>query len=412
MVHPYLKRRAGRERVTYLHPDLEPVLKRTLGVQLFQEQMLRIAMIMADYTGGQAEELRRALGFRRFEEKMRRIETNLRAGMAKRGLSPEVIDQIVEYITAFALYGFPESHAASFALLAYASAFLKAHYAPEFYTALLNNQPMGFYHPATLVKDAQRHGVHFACIDVHASDWMCRVEPDCSVRLGLLFVQGLRGEVGKRIPGTRYASLEDLIAATGLRREELATLAEVGALNSFGYDRRTALWQIERAVRPRGDLLARGGPDDHHASPLATMTPIERVMADYEGTGLTIGTHPMTFRRPQLQAHGVLRAIDLPKARPGKFVRVAGAVITRQRPGTAKGFVFLTLEDETGIANIIVRPDLFTRDRVTIVGESFLLVEGILQQQDGVTSVKAERVIGLRADANTGAPPIASHDFH
>jgi error-prone DNA polymerase len=420
MVHPYLKRRAGREAVTYLHPDLEPVLKRTLGVPLFQEQLLRMAMIMADFTGGQAEELRRALGFRRFEEKMRRIETNLRAGMAKRGLAPEVIDQIVEYITAFALYGFPESHAASFALLAYASAYLKAHYAPEFYTALLNNQPMGFYHPATLVKDAQRHGVRFACIDVHVSDWLCRVEPDGTVRLGLMYVQGLRGDVGKRIPDGRaaqppdqhgqpaYASLEDLIGATGLRRDELATLAEVGALNSFGYDRRTALWQIERAVRPRGELLARGGPDAPGESPLAKMTPIERVMADYEGTGLTIGTHPMTFRRAELQAHGVLRAIDLPKARPGRFVRVAGAVITRQRPGTAKGFVFLTLEDETGIANIIVRPDLFTEYRVTIVGESFLLVEGILQQQDGVTSVKAERVIGLRGEA----PAVVSHDFH
>jgi error-prone DNA polymerase len=432
MVHPYLKRRAGREPVTYLHPDLEPVLKRTLGVPLFQEQLLRMAMIMADFTGGQAEELRRALGFRRFEEKMRKIETNLRNGMAKRGLAPEVIDQIVEYITAFALYGFPESHAASFALIAYASAYLKAHYGAAFYTALLNNQPMGFYHPATLVKDAQRHGVRFACIDVHTSDWLCRVEPDGKVRLGLMYVQGVRSEAGKRIAAARaervaraepaFTSLEDLIAASGIRRDELSTLAEVGALNSFGYDRRTALWQIERAVRPRGELLSREDAErserserpegakapSESESPLAKMTPLERVMADYQGTGLTIGTHPMTFRRAALQAHGVLRATDLPRARPGKFVRVAGAVITRQRPGTAKGFVFLTLEDETGIANIIVRPDLFMQYRVTIVSESFLLVEGILQQQDGVTSVKAERVFALRGDG----PAIASHDFH
>jgi error-prone DNA polymerase len=466
MVHPYLKRRAKREPVTYLHPDLEPVLKRTLGVPLFQEQLLRMAMIMAGFTGGQAEELRRALGFRRFEEKMRKIEGNLRAGMAARGLAPAVIDQIVEYITAFALYGFPESHAASFALLAYASAYLKAHYAPPFYAALLNNQPMGFYHPATLVKDAQRHGVRFACIDAHVSDWLCRVEPDGTIRLGLMYVQGLRSEMGKRIATCRaarpqprpFASLEDLVAVTGLRRDELATLAEVGALNSFGYDRRTALWQIERAVRPRGELFAHADADadgqrdreqgqeqaqehqhehEHEpererepppepkrrqereqgrsrardaerASPLAAMTPLERVMADYQGTGLTIGTHPMTFRRPELQAYGVLRAIDLPRARPGRSVRVAGAVITRQRPGTAKGFVFLTLEDETGIANIIVRPDLFTQYRVTIVGEPFVLVEGILQQQDGVTSVKAERVIALRGEG----PAIVSHDFH
>jgi error-prone DNA polymerase len=420
MVHPYLKRRSKREPVTYLHPDLEPVLKRTLGVPLFQEQLLRMAMIMANFTGGQAEELRRALGFRRFEEKMRKIETNLRNGMAKRGLTPEVSDQIVEYITAFALYGFPESHAASFALIAYASAYLKAYYGPAFYTALLNNQPMGFYHPATLVKDAQRHGVRFASIDVNVSDWLCRVEPDDKVRLGLMYVQGVRSEVGKRIAAVRaerrgepsfasaFTSLEDLIAATGVRRDELSTLAEVGALNSFGYDRRTALWQIERAVRPRGELMTRDNTSDTGESPLAKMTPLERVMADYQGTGLTIGTHPMTFRRPALQAHGVLRATDLPRARPGKFVRVAGAVITRQRPGTAKGFVFLTLEDETGIANIIVRPDLFTQYRVTIVSESFLLVEGILQQQDGVTSVKADRVLALRGDG----PAIASHDFH
>jgi error-prone DNA polymerase len=443
LVHPYLKRRAGREPVTYLHPDLEPVLKRTLGVPLFQEQLLRMAMIMAGFTGGQAEELRRALGFRRFEEKMRKIEGNLRAGMARRGIAPEAIDQIVEYITAFALYGFPESHAASFALLAYASAYLKAHHAPAFYAALLNNQPMGFYHPATLVKDAQRHGVRFACIDVHVSDWLCRVEPDASVRLGLMYAQGLRSDVGKRIAACRaaaaaaaaatgapaagaaaagagagaadgrpFTSLEDLVAATGLRRAELAKLAEIGALNSFGYDRRTALWQIERAVRPRGELFDANANESaaapEGASPLAAMTRLERVMADYEGTGLTIGTHPMAFRRANLTARGVLRATDLPRARAGRSVRVAGAVITRQRPGTAKGFVFLTLEDETGIANIIVRPDLFTRERVTIVGEPFLLVEGILQQQDGVTSVKAEHIIGLRGEG----PAISSHDFH
>ncbi len=274
---------------------------------------------------------------------------------------------------------------------------------------------MGFYHPATLVKDAQRHGVRFACIDVHVSDWLCRVEPDGTIRLGLMYVQGLRSDVGKRIAASRaarpFASLEDLVAAAGLRRDELSTLAEVGALNSFGYDRRTALWQIERAVRPRGELFAqadRGEADTERSSPLAAMTPLERVMADYQGTGLTIGTHPMTFRRAELQTYGVLRATDLPHARPGRSVRVAGAVITRQRPGTAKGFVFLTLEDETGVANIIVRPDLFTQYRVTIVGEPFVLVEGILQQQDGVTSVKAERVIGLRGEG----PAIASHDFH
>ena len=544
MVHPYMKRRAGREPVQYPHPSLEPILRRTLGVPLFQEQLLRIAMVAAGFTGGQAEELRRAFGFKRSERRMAEIEVTLRDGMARRGITGEPADQIVRSITSFALYGFPESHAASFALLVYASAYLKAHYPAAFFTALLNNQPMGFYHPATLVKDAQRRGVRFAGIDVQHSDWDCTVEPDGAIRLGLRYVAGLRAEQGRAIEGRgtglgdrrprvpdassgdpaanyprspisdlqslvcpkcgcddpsmvevvdsatprargfcstcaadwflpqatepddgtggaarpRFASVEDLIARTGLRRDELATLAEIGALNAFGYDRRTALWQIEREVRDPGELfketgLSRrsqakaqgqpsfakrrpggfGGPAHAHRSnaagehgreggrqettrrpmakevrptddargaevaeisarsPLLPMTPDERVVADYAGTGLTIGPHPVAFRRQELALRGVLRAIDLPRARNGRRVRVAGTVITRQRPGTAKGFVFLTLEDETGVANIIVRPDVFVTDRVTITERPFLLVEGVLQQQDGVTSVKAER---------------------
>jgi error-prone DNA polymerase len=199
MVHPYLDRRSGRAPVEYPHPLLEPVLKRTLGVPLFQEQLLRMAMVVAGFTGGQAEELRRAMGFKRSEKRMRQIEVQLREGMAKRGITAEQADAIVKSITSFALYGFPESHAASFALLAYASGYLKAHYPAAFYTALLNNQPMGFYHPATLVKDAQRRGVHFAPIDVQHSAWECRVEPDGVIRLGLRFVNGLREEIGRAI---------------------------------------------------------------------------------------------------------------------------------------------------------------------------------------------------------------------
>jgi error-prone DNA polymerase len=493
MVHPYLKRRQGQEPVSYPHPSLEPILKRTLGVPLFQEQLLRMAMVAAGFSGGEAEELRRAFGFKRSEKRMQQIEGKLRAGMEKQGITGETADTIIKSITSFALYGFPESHSASFALLVYASAYLKAHYPAAFYTAMLNNQPMGFYHPATLVKDAQRHGVRFAPIDVQVSDWECRVEPDGQVRLGLMYVNGLREEIGRslarcsllvargsaetacdsrvefvaadRCPkcgnddesmleetpdatffcnvcahewgrrshlasasesknpsngpratsnGTRYASIEDLIAKTRIRRDELATLAEIGALNSLGYDRRSAQWQIERAVRPAGALLA----DEHSAfdiqhavptepSPLRPMSPSERLMADYSGTSLTIGPHPMALRRADLALRGVQRATDLPRGRHGRRVRVAGAVITRQRPGTAKGFVFLTLEDETGIANIIVRPDLFTEYRQTIIGAPYLLVEGVLQIQEGVTSVKAERVLSL-----TGAgPEPESHDF-
>src|SRR4026209_443778 len=199
LVHPYLNRRAGGAAVVPLHPSLEPVLKRTLGVPLFQEQLLRMAMVAAGFTGGQAEELRRAMGFKRSEKRMKQIEVQLREGMARNGITGETAERIIQSITSFALYGFPESHAASFALLAYASAFLKVHYPAAFYTALLNNQPMGFYHPATLVKDAQRRGVRFNPIDVQVSDWDCTVEGDGAVRLGLRYVRGLRAEVGKKI---------------------------------------------------------------------------------------------------------------------------------------------------------------------------------------------------------------------
>jgi error-prone DNA polymerase len=510
MVHPYLKRRQGAEPVTYPHPSLEPILARTLGVPLFQEQLLRMAMVAAGFSGGEAEELRRAFGFKRAEHRMQQIEAKLRAGMAKRDITGDAAEEIIRSITSFALYGFPESHAASFALLVYASAYLKAHYPAALYTALLNNQPMGFYHPATLVKDAQRHGVRFAPIDVQESDWPCRVEADGRVRLGLMYVNGLRQEIGQAIatcgsrfapgeadPGNtqrldaayadrcpkcgcdddsmleatqahgyfcnicahewseitnphaseppavdrqslavsreplvanrqppaasrepRFQSLDALIARTGIRRDELAALAEIGALNAFGFDRRTALWQIEKAVRPTGALFEEAearivpdagprAPDPDSISPLRPMTPPERLMADYAGTSLTIGPHPLALRRAELALRGVLRASDLPRARHGRRVRVAGAVITRQRPGTAKGFVFLTLEDETGIANIIVRPDLFTEQKGAIVGEPYLLVEGTLQIQDGVTSIKAERVIGLSG----GGPEPQSHDF-
>ena len=498
MVHPYLNRRAGREPVVPLHPSLEPVLARTLGVPLFQEQLLRMAMVAAGFTGGQAEELRRAMGFKRSEKRMKQIEVQLREGMARNGITGEAAERIVNSITSFALYGFPESHAASFALLAYASAYLKVHYPAAFYTALLNNQPMGFYHPASLVKDAQRRGVRFHPIDVQQSDWLCRVDPDGAIRLGFMYVNGLRKEMGQAMaafdrttmvtpppvcakcgsddesmieivregtgdrgsgirklesgpipdplspiptrtyfcntcahewtvalqPEGRFRSIEDVVRRTGLRRDELSTLADIGALNAFTNERRSALWQVERAVRPAGELYGDQGsgigdwrdreelipgqsPIPDPRSPLPVMNAHDRLRADYAGMGLTIGPHPMALRRDEMALRGVLRASDLPQARDGRRVRVAGMVITRQRPGTAKGFVFLTLEDETGVSNIIVRPDLFDRERMTVIRQPFLLVEGVLQHQDGVLAVRAERVQAIEGSASVDA-----HDFY
>jgi error-prone DNA polymerase len=426
MVHPYINRRRGREPVRYPHPSLEPILARTLGVPLFQEQLLRMAMVAAGFTGSEAEELRRAFGFKRSETRMPEVEAKLRAGMARQGITGAAAEEIVHSITAFALYGFPESHASSFALLAYASAYLRTHYPAAFYAAILNNQPMGFYHPATLVKDAQRHRVRILPIDVTMSDWLCRIEteenrmpgvgvakPGCprlGVRLGLRYVKGLREGVGKAIPAERarrpFRDVDDLVRRGGLARDEVDTLGEIGALAAFGLTRRAALWEGARVVRPSGKLFETEA-DAADPSPLAEMTREERLVADYGGTGVTIGPHPMAFRRAELTRLGVLRAVDLPAIRHGQSVRVAGSVIVRQRPGTAKGFVFLSLEDETGIANVIVRPKLFDRHRLLLVTEPFLLIEGTLQQQDDVVSVRAERVEPLAPLAHN----VPSHDF-
>jgi error-prone DNA polymerase len=433
MVNPYLKRRQGREPATCLHPSLEPVLARTLGVPLFQEQLLRMAMIAAGFSGGEAEELRRAFGFKRSVERMKDIEHKLRWGMTRNGIPPDAQEKIILSITSFALYGFPESHAASFALIAYASAYLKCHYLAAFTAAMLNNQPMGFYQAATLVKDAQRHGLRVTPIDVTCSDWLCKLEPrdeGFSVRLGMRYVKGLRAEIADKIVSERriraFASIDDLkLRIPEIRKVELSALAHVGALNFLtgekGFHRRDALWQIERAARNPGPLLeAAGEPEDADEiasnssatrkikSPLPPMTMEERLVADFRGTGLTVGMHPMGYHRKELRSVGVRSAQEIQSLPDGTPVRVAGAVICRQRPGTAKGFVFLSLEDETGIANAILTPPLFDTYHVTIIHKPFLLLEGKLQNQDNVISVKVEHVEALSI---TRAEP-GSHDFH
>jgi error-prone DNA polymerase len=482
MVNPYLQRRMGREPVNHLHPSLEPVLKRTLGVPLFQEQLLRIAMVAANFTGGEAEELRRAMGFKRSQARMRDIEAKLRSGMEGNGIAREAQEQIILSITSFALYGFPESHAASFALIAYASAYLKCHYLAAFTAALLNNQPMGFYRPATIVKDAQRHGLKVLPIDVMKSEWQCTLEQSAlstqhsassvALRLGLRYARGLREEAAQSLVRQRglapFISIRDLVhRVPELRKDELNTLAEIGALNSIGnsppshrdtekvrefnkefvttdselpipnyplseaaqsatknpkseivsvslclggefaFHRRDALWQVERAVRHSGPLLDELSEPDAR-SPLRPMDQEERLVADFRGTGMTVGPHPMAYHRSRMEAMGIHKASELERIPDGQYLRIGGCVICRQRPGTAKGFVFISIEDETGVANAIVTPGLFQKNRLLLSSAQFLMVEGILQNQDNVISVKAERVLPLsitRADTS-------SHDFY
>jgi error-prone DNA polymerase len=408
MVPPYIRRRQGREPPDCLHPLLEPALKRTLGVPLFQEQLLKMAMIAAGFSGGEAEELRRAFGFKRSEARMADVEVKLRRGMDQRGITGETQDRIVQSITSFALYGFPESHAASFALIAYSSAYLKCHHLAAFTAALLNNQPMGFYHPSTLIKDAQRHGLRVLPVDVTRSGWKCSIESG-AVRLGLCYVKGLRQAAAEAIVAARpFASTDDLARRVPeLRKDELTRLAEVGALNTLERShRRGALWAAERAARPAGPLLTWGMSPDL-PSPLRPMDPFERLETDYTATGVNLGRHPMAYCRTEMDRRRVTPAARLARLRNGLLVRVAGCVIVRQRPGTANGFLFLSLEDETGIANIIVEVAIYDANRRLFIDQPFLLIEGVLQNQDGVTSVRAGRIEPLSVLAAAGV----SHDF-
>ena len=422
MMHPYMRRRQGTEGVTYPHPLLEPVLKRTLGVPLFQEQLLRMAMVVASFTGAEAEELRRAVGMRRSMQRMRDLEGRLRAGMTGNGISPAAQDNIVQGISSFAMYGFPESHAASFALIAYASAYLKVHYLAAFTCGLLNNQPMGFYSPAVLIKDAQRHGLRVRPLCVQHSEWLCSLEKGSTgsldLRIGLNYAKGLRQSSANALLAARsrhgaFLSIDEFaLRVPELNRKELVSLARIGALNSLGdvEHRRDALWQVEQAGRPVGPLLRTTGAAEKSTAPmpLKHMTTDERLESDYAGTGLTTGPHPMAYHRAALHSMGLLNAEDLVRYENNQTVCIAGCVIARQRPGTAKGFVFLSLEDETGIFNVIITPDIFERERIVVTRSGFLSVEGQLQKQDGVIHVKARHIRPI----NITSADIKSHNFH
>ena len=433
--------------MSYPHPCLEPILERTLGVPLFQEQILRIAMEAAGFTGGQAEELRRAMGFKRSEERMDELESGCASGMTERGIVGEAQEQIVQSITSFALYGFPR--VACRELRAHRLRQRLSQGAPpdRLLIALLNAWPMGFYHPASLIKDAQRHGVEVLPIDVAFSNWRCKWEdpatgtteaaglcaghkddptPSTTVnvtgacRLGLRYVKGLRQEAGEAIERQRmadsFADLEDLTQRCDLREEELSVLAEAGALASLGLTRRQALWQVARVAKPAGPLLETtidrstteaAGLRAGRLSPLPEMSAIEETLADFAGSGMTVGPHAMQHVREKLDSFGILRAADLVHQPQGKRLRTAGSVIVRQRPGTAKGLLFLTLEDETGMSQALVTPDLLQEHKSLIVGTPNLVVEGLIQRKDGSVSLRAERFWPLQ---DLTATP--SHDFH
>ncbi len=427
MVHPYLRRKAGLEKVTYPHPSLEPILRRTLGVPLFQEQGMQVAIAAAGFTPGEADQLRRAMGHKRSRERMTEICQRMIRGMEANGIAPDVALRIYNQINAFADYGFPESHAASFALLVYASAYLKHYFAPEFTAAILNAQPMGFYAPGTIVEDARRHGVEVRAADVTRSAWDATLEPRPgtsapAVRLGIRSVRGLgataRAQLEQALAERPFTSVDDVVQRAGLDRRALRHLAEAGVLDGLLphetdlRTRRAALWAVLEAARGDAGPLAprRDMASIATAAPLPSMTPVELTEADYRMTGISLAGHPMAHIRHVLVPNGVKTARELlQQGRDGDRVATAGLVICRQRPGTAKGFVFLTLEDETGLINVVVTPKRFEQQALLISRTPLLLVRGILQVEEKVVNVRADQFRALQAAV--GAEFAQRHDY-
>ncbi len=411
MLSAYIKRRQGKEEVEYMHPSLEPILKRTLGVPLFQEQLLKMAMTIADFTGGEAEELRRALGYKRADVKLKMISERLKSGMTKNGIDLQIQEQITNSIVAFANYGFPESHAASFALLTYASAYLKVHYLDAFTAAMLNNYPLGFYSPATLVKDAQRHGLKFHPLDINKSDYYFTIEPKFSVRVGLRYVKGLRKQVGEMIVEERnqngkYLNIQQLIDRVPLiNKKEIRALSLSGALSFESVHRRQALWQAELAIKPNGKLFQEITNNQHDFSFIKKMDELETIETDLMTTGLSVGKHPMAFIREELKRKNVLSASQTLNLKKKDVVSVAGAVIVKQRPGSAHKVLFITMEDETGYSNFIVMPDVFDKFRNVIMQNSYLLIKGIAEEGNMIKGLYFESINDFMAK-------VVSHDFH
>ena len=415
MVHPYLKRRQGKERIEEITPAIDAVLARTCGVPIFQEQVMQLAIVAAGFTPGEADELRRAMAAWRRKGNLARYQDKLRAGMARNGVPAAFVERIVAQIQGFGEYGFPESHAASFALLVYASAWVKRHHPAAFLCGLLNSQPMGFYSPSMLIQDARRHGVSVLPADVTASDWDSRIDEGGAVRLGLREIKGLSREAAVRIADARrrapFADVADLAARCALGKRDLDQLAAADALRSLAGHRRQAAWAVADSGRRaiQGDLFA-GLPAPEAAVALAAPTLADNLVADYQQLGHSLRPHPLTLLREHLAARRFLSAGELAQCGDRALVRVAGIVTGRQRPGTATGIVFVTLEDETGWTNVVVKPALVEKQRRELLGAPLLGVYGQLQCADGVVHLVAQRLVDL--SAWLGRLETRSRDFH
>lgn len=412
MVHPYLRRRNGEEPISYLHPTLEPVLRRTLGIPLFQEQGIRVAMTVAGFTPAQADSLRRSIGHRQSKARIAALKESLIDGMGRNGIDTTTAEQIYNQLAAFADFGFAESHAASFALLVYVSAWLKVYYPVEFYCALLNAQPMGFYTPASIVYEAMRKGVTVKSVCIINSNWECTLEGD-AIRLGLNHVLSLGSAAGEHILVERarepYCTLKDVVLRTGLARHQIEQLAQVGAFDCFGISRREALWQVLSLVRQTDyELELVSAATGSELLPL--MRAIDVVHSDIIGLSLSTGPHPMALVRDTLRNENVLSSQELRDVPDGRSVCACGMVVIRQRPLTAKGFVFITLEDETGFANIVVKPDLAKRFRRDVIFSNVLYVWGKIERKDGVVNVVGARFRSVAIDSDS--IKLKSRDFH
>ncbi|MBB3429048.1 error-prone DNA polymerase [Rhizobium sp. BK312] len=416
MVHPYLRRREGKEEVVYPTPELEAVLGKTLGVPLFQESAMKVAMVCAGFTGGEADQLRKSMATFKFTGGVSRFKDKLVSGMERNGYTREFAEKTFSQLEGFGSYGFPESHAASFALIAYASSYVKCHYPDAFCAALLNSQPMGFYAPAQIVGDARKHGIEVRPVCVNRSRWDCTLEPiDGSdrhaVRLGMRMVHGLAQIDAARIVAARadhpFDSIDDLWRRSGVPATSLVELAEADAfLSSLKLQRRDALWAIKALRDEPLPLFAAAAEREHRAIAeqrepevsLRQMMEGHNVIQDYSHTGLTLRQHPLAFLRKDLAARNIVTCEEAMAARDGRWLMAAGLVLVRQKPGSAKGVMFLTVEDETGPANVVVWPTLFDRRRQVILGSSMMAINGRIQREGEVVHLVAQQLFDLTGD--------------